>query len=153
MKCKFTKTVALLLAVFFIIAANVSCDSKSKLDKKVLTITKADGTEITVKAEMAVENEDRMKGFMFRKNIPEGTGMLFVFEYDQILSFWMKNTPAPLSIAYITSAGKIKDIMDMKPYSQSSHVSTGYVRYALEVPQGWFDKVGIKPGDTLKIDF
>ena len=47
---------------------------------------------------------------MNRKNIPDGTGMLFVFEYDQILSFWMKNTPTPFSIAFITKDGKIKDI-------------------------------------------
>lgn len=151
MKINFSKTVTLLLAVFFIMAASVSCDSK--LDRRELTITKADGTEITVKAEMAVKNEDRMHGFMGRKNIPEGTGMLFVFDYDQILSFWMKNTPTPLSIAYINSSGKIRDIMDMQPFTYDSHVSTGYVRYALEVPQGWFEKNGIQTGDTLKIDF
>ena len=102
---------------------------------------------------MAVKPEDRNFGFMERKNIPEGTGMLFVFEYDQILSFWMKNTPTPLSIAYITSDGRIKDIYDMTPYSLASIVSSGYVRYALEVPQGWYKKNGIVPGDTLKMDF
>ena len=90
---------------------------------------------------------------MERKNIPDGTGMLFVFEYDQILSFWMKNTPTPLSIAFITKDGKIKDIFDMQPFSTASKTSTGYVRYALEVPQGWYKKNGIKTGDVLKIDF
>ena len=90
---------------------------------------------------------------MFRKHIPEGTGMLFVFENDQILRFWMKNTPTPLSIAFITKEGKIRDIFDMTPYSLSNTVSTGYVRYALEVPQGWFSKVGIEKGDYLELDF
>ena len=79
--------------------------------------------------------------------------MLFVFEYDQILSFWMKNTPTALSIAYITSDGYIKNIFDMQPFSLSSVVSTGYVRYALEVPKGWFEKVGIKTGDKIILDF
>ena len=77
--------------------------------------------------------------------------MLFVFEYDQVLSFWMKNTPHPLSIAYIDSKGVIRDIFDMTPYSLNSVVSTVSVRYALEVPQGWFEKTGIKAGDKLEL--
>ena len=88
---------------------------------------------------------------MYRKSIPFGTGMLFVFEKDQILSFWMKNTPHPLSIAYINSKGRIIDIFDMTPYSVNSIVSTGYSRYALEVPQGWFEKNGIKRGDFIDL--
>ena len=70
----------------------------------------------------------------------EGDEQIFVFEADQILSFWMKDTPHPLSIAYIDSKGRIRDIFDMTPYSLSSIVSTSSVRYALEVPQGWFKK-------------
>ena len=86
---------------------------------------------------------------MERKSIPDGTGMIFVFASDRILSFWMKNTPTPLSIAYIDKSGKIRDIFDMKPYSLSEVVSTVSVRYALEVPQGWFDRVGVKVGDII----
>ena len=88
---------------------------------------------------------------MERKRIPDGTGMIFVFEQDQFLSFWMKNTPHPLSIAYIDSTGKIRDIFDMKPFSLASIISTSSVRYALEVPQGWFDKNGIKKGDYVNL--
>lgn len=141
-----------IFALFCIFALNVSCKN-SNLEKKTLTLCKADGTELSVKAELAVKPEDRNFGFMERKNIPDGTGMLFIFEYDQILSFWMKNTPTPLSIAFITKDGKIKDIFDMQPFSLASISSTGYVRYALEVPQGWFRKNGIKTGDVLKVDF
>lgn len=57
--------------------------------------------------------------------------------------------PPPLSIAYIDSEGKIRDIFDMKPYSLSEIVSTVSVRYALEVPQGWFERTGVKVGDTV----
>ena len=57
------------------------------------------------------------------------------------------------SIKFITKDGKIKDIFDMQPFSTASKTSTGYVRYALEVPQGWYKKNGIKTGDVLKIDF
>ncbi|MBR7079368.1 MAG: DUF192 domain-containing protein, partial [Treponema sp.] len=80
------------------------------------------GNEATlyVDAELAVKEEERNYGFMNRKNIPDGTGMLFVFEKDQVLHFWMKNTPHPLSIAYIDSTGIISDILDMTPFSETS---------------------------------
>lgn len=148
----FNRRILIISLIFCIFALGASCRN-SNLEKKTLTLCKADGTELSVKAELAVKSEDRNFGFMERKNIPDGTGMLFVFEYDQILSFWMKNTPTPLSIAFITKDGKIKDIFDMQPFSTASKTSTGYVRYALEVPQGWYKKNGIKTGDVLKIDF
>ncbi len=147
----FFKNFAVFLGLFFILLLNISCHSK--LEKKNLTILKADGTQVSVFAEIAEKPEDRNRGFMERKNIPQGTGMLFIFEKDQILSFWMKNTPTPLSIAYISKDGKIKDILDMQPFSLADITSSGYVRYALEVPQGWFKKNGISVGDSLKIDF
>lgn len=130
----------------------VSCKEKpnSNLEVKTLTIQKQDGTFVTVEAEIADTEESRQFGYMEREHIPEGTGMLFVFDRDQILSFWMKNTPHPLSIAYIDSRGKIRNIYDMTPFSLASVVSTVSVRYALEVPQGWFEKVGVKVGDTVE---
>lgn len=127
-----------------------SCKSET-LPIKKLEIQKTSGEIVFVKAEIADSQESRQRGFMFRKKIPDGTGMLFVFETDQILQFWMKNTPHPLSIAYISSDGSIRDIFDMTPYSLSDVTSTGYVRYALEVPQGWFKKSGIAVGDTVSI--
>ena len=107
-------------------------------------------TALYVDAELAVKEEERNYGFMNRKNIPDGTGMLFVFEKDQILHFWMKNTPHPLSIAYIDSTGIITDILDMTPFSETSISSSRSVRYALEVPQGWYRKNGIKEGDRVE---
>ena len=130
----------------------LSCGA-NRLAAKRLTLVRADGTQVMLTAEMARTMQERQRGFMERKKIPDGTGMLFLFESDQILSFYMKNTPTPLSIAYITSDGRIKDIFDMTPYSLASIVSTGYVRYALEVPQGWFLKSHIRSGDTILLDF
>lgn len=127
-----------------------SCGQK-KLQTKDLTIKKSSGGTVVVKAELAITEEEQTYGFMNRKNIPDGTGMLFIFKDDRIASFWMKNTPTPLSIAYIDYSGKIKDIFDMTPFSLATIVSTGYVRYALEVPQGWFSKNGIKVGDYLDL--
>ncbi len=147
----FFRNLAVFFGLFFVFTLNISC--RSKLEKRNLTILKSDGTQVSVLAEIAEKQEDRNRGFMERKNIPQGTGMLFIFEYDQILNFWMKNTPTPLSIAYISKDGKIRDILDMQPFSLADITSSGYVRYALEVPQGWFGKNGIAVGDSLKIDF
>ena len=88
---------------------------------------------------------------MHRKNIPEGTGMLFVFDSEQVLHFWMKDTPVPLSIAFIDKSGTIKEIKHMQAFSLETVSSTFSCLYALEVPSGWFDKVGIFPGDTISL--
>ncbi|MGP1459422.1 MAG: DUF192 domain-containing protein [Treponema sp.] len=137
------RRIAAAFAVVFL-----SC-APSKLETKQLTISKADGTKVVVSAEIARTESERNRGFMERRHIPDGTGMLFVFENDQILSFWMKNTPTPLSIAYISSDGRIKDIFDMTPFSLAPVQSTGYARYALEVPQGWFTRAGVSAGDRV----
>lgn len=141
-------------AVFWLMilaVITVSCRGTNTLPQRTLIITTADGTEISVTAEIAKKAEDRNRGYMERQQIPEGTGMLFVFEKDQILSFWMKNTPSPLSIAYIDSRGIIRDIFDMTPFSLANVTSTRSVRYALEVPQGWFKKMNINTGDQITI--
>ncbi len=124
-----------------------------KLQTQTLTLKKNDGGAVQITAEMARTEDERNNGYMRRKNIPDGTGMLFLFDRDQMLSFWMKNTPTPLSIAFIDSQGRIRDIFDMTPYSLANVNSTVNVRYALEVPQGWFARAGIKTGDMLVLNF
>lgn len=141
------KKILLILSLLFSVTL-LSCN-QPKLPTTTLTITKTDGSTVEVVAEIAKKAEDRNHGYMERKVIPDGTGMIFVFEKDQILSFWMKNTPHPLSIAYIDSKGKIRNIYDMTPFSLSSIVSTVSVRYALEVPQGWYEKNNVKEGDYI----
>ena len=138
---------------FFFLLVFSSCSAKSKLPVKKLILMNSEGREIPVKAEIASTFEERKNGFMFRQTIPDGTGMLFVFEYEQILDFWMKNTPHPLSIAYIDKNGKIRDVLDMTPLSLANVTSSVEVLYALEVPQGWFDKVNVRVGDKLRLDF
>jgi len=130
-----------------------SCSSvKYKLPKKELPVVTKDGRTVIVKAEIASREEERFYGFMNRRKIPDGTGMLFVFESDQILRFWMKDTPSALSIAYIDSTGKIRDIFALTPYSLADVTSTCMVRYALEVPRGWFTRMNISIGDKIVLD-
>ena len=142
----------LILFLIMSLTTLLSCQT-NKLETKNLEIAKADGTIVTVKAEIADTEETRNYGFMNRKHIPDGTGMLFIFDYDQLLAFWMKNTPHPLSIAYIDAKGQIRDIFDMTPFSLAPIYSTTSVRYALEVPQGWFEKVGVNVGDTINLNY
>ena len=94
----------------------LSC-SKAELAQTDISIIRRDGTSVVVRSEIARTQAEHARGFMERKNIPAGTGMLFVFTQDQILNFWMKDTPTPLSIAYIDSTGIIREIYDMTPFS------------------------------------
>ena len=137
----------------FIIAANASfaaCDTK-KLKTMVLTIER-EGTVIEITAEIAETEDERAQGLMHRRELPDGEGMLFIFDRDQQLSFWMKNTVIPLSIAFISSDGRITEIRDMQPNDLNSIQSSRSVRYALEVPQGWFGRAGVQVGDVVRID-
>jgi uncharacterized membrane protein (UPF0127 family) len=121
------------------------------LEVRELRIEKAGGSGIpaAVRAEIARTNDERSQGLMYRKKLPDGEGMLFVFERDQILSFWMKNTLIPLSIAYISSDGRILEIHDMIPQDLRAVRSGRSARYALEVPRGWFGRAGASVGDRL----
>ena len=103
----------------------------------------------TVMAEVAISNEEQITGLMFREKLEDGRGMLFVYDSDRKLSFWMKNTKLPLSVAYIDSDFIIREIYDMEPYSLDPVESELSLRYALEVPLGWFDRTGIKPGAKM----
>jgi len=108
------------------------------------------GQEI-FRVELAVSPESRAKGLMFRKELPPNRGMLFVFETDQKPSFWMKNTLVPLSIAFIAKDGTIREIHDMSPGSLRPIESTYEVRFALEVPQGAFKRVGVEVGYRIEM--
>jgi uncharacterized membrane protein (UPF0127 family) len=124
-----------------------------KLKTTVLSIVREDSDPVEITVEIAGTEEKRAKGLMYRKKLPDGEGMIFIFERDQQLSFWMKNTLIPLSIAFITSDGRIIEIKDMQPHDLNSVQSSRSARYALETPQGWFTRVGIKSGDRIIINF
>ena len=138
------------MILFALIPSVAGCSGKGqKLQTRELTIQRSDGSQVRVTAEIASTEEERAQGLMFRKELAGGEGMLFVFDRDQLMNFWMKNTLIPLSIAYISSEGRILEIHSMKPHSESPVRSSRSARYALEVPEGWFASVNVKPGDIL----
>lgn len=102
-----------------------------------------------IKVELAVTEEERAQGLKCRNSLPADSGMLFIYPDEMILSFWMKDTPLPLSIAFIKSNGTILDIKDMQPFSLDSINSGAPVQYALEMTQGWFQQNQIKVGNII----
>jgi uncharacterized protein len=103
-----------------------------------------------IDAEVADNDAERQQGLMFRKSMPGNAGMLFVFPIARPHCFWMKNTPLPLSIAFIDDTGRIINIEDMKPQTEESHCAAKPARYALEMNKGWFKDKGFKAG--AKVD-
>ena len=110
----------------------------------------------TLKVKLAITPAQQSKGLMDIKGkaptkLPENEGMLFVYKREKLLSFWMKNTTIPLSIAFIDKKGIITEIRDMEPLKLDRIRSAKPAQYALEVNRGWFSKNNIKVGDKAEL--
>jgi uncharacterized protein len=103
----------------------------------------------TFQVEVAATPQQRQTGLMGRKSLADNAGMLFIFEHKDIHCFWMKNTPLPLSIAFLADDGSIVNIADMHPQKLDFHCAHKPVRYALEVKQGGFQRRGIEAGSRV----
>jgi uncharacterized membrane protein (UPF0127 family) len=99
--------------------------------------------------EVASTEGQRQRGLMFRAHLKDRAGMLFVFEEPQPLSFWMKNTAIPLSLAYLDAQGRIVELVDMAPFDRTEHHAATPARYALEVNHGWFATNSVMVGDVV----
>ena len=104
----------------------------------------------TVRAEIADTEQSRERGLMQRDHLCADCGMLFVFENAGRHSFWMKNTPLPLSIAFIAADGSVINIEEMRPNTTDSHNAQGDALYALEMNSGWFARNSIAPADKVQ---
>jgi len=135
--------------LFFFLLTFFPLDSWAQEGKKSLLPLTIKGK--TIKVEVVRTEKEKEKGLMFRERMGKDEGMLFVYQREEMLSFWMKNTRLPLSIAFIDKDGKIVDIHDMEPFSPETHVSAYPAKYALEMNRGWFAREGIKVGDLVKI--
>jgi len=105
----------------------------------------------SVRAEVAATAATRARGLMYRKKMRKNSGMLFVYDQPEALSFWMKNTYLPLTIAFIDKQGVIVHLEDMQPLTTAAHRAPKAVPYALEMNLGWFAANGIEVG--AKVDF
>lgn len=118
-------------------------------DPHTLEIASKSGVHIFA-VEVVDNDADRAKGLMFRKALPEGQGMLFDFQHEQNVSFWMQNTYIPLDMLFIKADGRILRIAEnTTPLSTRMIPSGGPVRGVLEVIGGTVRKLGIAPGDRV----
>ena len=106
---------------------------------------------VLLNVELALSPQQHARGLQDRLFLPENSGMLFSFSHPKRLSFWMKDTYIPLSIAFIDGSSKIVNIENMSPLSLESTKSEGNVLYALEVNSGWFRDNGVVVGDPVHV--
>ncbi|MGE3074935.1 MAG: DUF192 domain-containing protein [Dehalococcoidia bacterium] len=106
--------------------------------------------QATVTVEVAATTRERQQGLMFRQELDEDKGMLFLFPRDVLIGFWMKNTYVPLDIAYISADGEVLEIRAAKPLDETTLSPAKEYRYTLEVNQGWFERHGLDVG--AKVD-
>jgi uncharacterized membrane protein (UPF0127 family) len=100
--------------------------------------------------EVVSNDADRAKGLMYRKELPQGRGMLFDFQREQDIAMWMKNTYIPLDMIFIAGDGRIRRIAEnTEPLSERIIPSGGPVRGVLEVIGGTARKLGLSPGDRV----
>jgi len=117
--------------------------------KQTLEIASKSGVHV-FSVEIADNEAERAKGLMYRKELPEGQGMLFDFHREQEVSFWMQNTYIPLDMVFIRADGRILRIAEnTEPLSTKLVPSGGPVRAVLEVIGGTTRKLGIAPGDRV----
>ncbi|HJS02758.1 MAG TPA: DUF192 domain-containing protein [Variovorax sp.] len=102
-----------------------------------------------IDAQVAQTAQQREIGLMFRKEMPQTEGMIFVFDQPATQCFWMRNTLLPLTAAFVADDGRIVNLADMKPQTDDSHCSEEPVRFVLEMNQGWFARKNIKKGAKL----
>lgn len=149
MRVSFHLSALLAAAVFSLtIGAASQVGAQSRAQPTLPAVKLTAGIHV-ITAEAATTNQTRMVGLMHRERLAPNHGMLFVFEDKAQQCFWMRNTPLPLTIAFIEDDGTIVQFADMAPRTEVSHCSQRPVRYALEMEQGWFAKRGIAAGARL----
>jgi uncharacterized protein len=127
------------------------CNSTKTVDPFGLRTVNLTVGGLSLKAEIAEDDQSREMGLMFRDSLPEDHGMLFIFDQPHQASFWMKNTKIPLSIAFLENDRVISEEKSMRPYDETLIQSrSDKIRYAIEVNAGWFDRHQVKPGTKVE---
>ena len=103
-----------------------------------------------IRAEVANTFETRARGLMYRETLGPNQGMLFVFQAVERHCMWMKNTPLPLSVAFIDERGEVVSISEMAPHTETSHCAARPARFALEMNKGWFAAKGVRAGSKIQ---
>ena len=111
-----------------------------------------EGKELLLDVEIASDDAERARGLMFRKQMPEMAGMIFVFPETSVHSFWMKNTLIPLDMLFAAADGTIVGIVEgAEPRTLSPRAVETESKYVLEVNGGWCARNGVAAGDRVRL--
>jgi uncharacterized protein len=102
-------------------------------------------------AEVARTTQERERGLMYRTEVPQGTGMIFVFADEEVRSLWMDNTYVALDVAFLDASLRVVDVEQMEPETTTIHDSAAPAMYALEVPKGWLAAHGVRVGTRARM--
>lgn len=108
-----------------------------------------DGTRLWIR--VASTQSEQERGLMFQDHLPTDNGMLFTFTEATRVGFWMRDTPMPLSVAWLTRDQQVIEVQEMQPMSEQVHLSPQPYLYAVEANPTWFAAHRIRPGDHLRI--
>jgi uncharacterized protein len=138
----------LALSIVFVLALSLVRPAAAA-PEQTLEIVSRTGVH-TFAVELAATEEQRQQGLMFRRELPEGRGMLFDFKQDQNVTMWMKNTYISLDMIFIRADGRIHRIAENTEPESTKVIAAGApVRAVLEVIAGTAKKLGIRPGDRV----
>ena len=128
-------------------------DSPTTLPTREITVRSEDGAEEQLKVELATTPTERQQGLMFRQQMDEDQGMLFLFPAVQGVGhgFWMRNTYIPLTIAYLDQDGTVLRLMDGEPLNETLLRPEVPYYAVLEVNQGWFERHGMGEGSVVEL--
>ncbi|MFH1589436.1 MAG: DUF192 domain-containing protein [archaeon] len=145
------KLILLSIVIIILLLSGCSKETGTNFDYKIREVIVANQT-ITV--QIADNDEKRTQGLMYQEELGEFEGMFFIFEEEDYLNFWMKNTPIPLDIIFINSEFEIENIHTAEPCKRNECLFYGSERpakYVLEVNAGFSEKYGLS--ENMMLDF
>ncbi len=152
MKMRSRSLLYILLALVVGIACFAgACESKKNAIPGQVRTARVQIGKMNFDLEIADTVATRRRGLMYRQSMPEDRGMLFVFDYPEVLHFWMKNTYIPLDIIYLDADGRVVTIKQMKPLDTTTVSSEKPAKYAIELNQGMAQKAGVREGDIIRL--
>ncbi len=148
---KVLTTLFLLMAVLAAPLATSGCNARSAAPQSGLPVVAIQVGQKSYQCEIAADDATRQQGLMHRKSMPADHGMVFVFAYEQVLYFWMKDTLIPLDIVYLNRDGKVVAVRQMQPLDETGVGSKDPAQYAIELNAGQAEASGVKEGDIIRL--
>jgi uncharacterized membrane protein (UPF0127 family) len=138
----------------------VACDNQARRPAASVATEEADIEvrfpvrlgAVATRQRLAVTELEKARGLMGTASLPEDEGMVFLYQEDLQMRFWMKDTPLNLDIAFVSADGTILEVRTMQAGDTNTTVSASdRVRFSVEMAAGWFARRGVKPGDKVDL--